>query len=288
MPRCSELAGGALALAVALLSACDLGRPDSQLICHNANCVEPTAPEDDDTLDAMRASLALTYDDRPALDGIEIDSFWSAADDACLFAHDLERAERVPALDAARELAAYLAVPGEVSYSGRPFRVVIELKGHVGPATRDRHTMAELERHASCALEMYDVIVAGALEGGHEVELVFASFEPALLGALSGALAANPTPPLAPIAFAAIQGIPQPLDDQTHSLDEYGQIDLSYVEVHPQWLSDSKRAAIRSADLELIVWSFEMTAETLDAIERDEPVMVESSEARFMRRWLDD
>ena len=51
-------------LAVLALAACD--RPDVLVICHNANCVEPTNPALDDTIPALRESLALTMNGLPA------------------------------------------------------------------------------------------------------------------------------------------------------------------------------------------------------------------------------
>lgn len=50
-------------------------QPHPIVICHNANCGEPTDPENDDTLPAFRESLTLQESGRPAIDGIELDSF---------------------------------------------------------------------------------------------------------------------------------------------------------------------------------------------------------------------
>jgi hypothetical protein len=72
----------------AALVGCD--QPDPLVICHNSNCAEPTDVRRDDTLEGLRASLALEYNGRPVLDGMEMDSFWRASDDKCLYAHDLE------------------------------------------------------------------------------------------------------------------------------------------------------------------------------------------------------
>src|SRR5687768_15351077 len=90
---------------IAVLAGCD--RPSVRVICHNANCHGPTDPHSDDTIPALRASLALRYDDRPTIDGIEIDSFWVGADDTCVFAHDLDEPRTVPMTEAADEIAAY-------------------------------------------------------------------------------------------------------------------------------------------------------------------------------------
>ena len=78
-----------LAILLAGLLGCDRARPI--LICHNANCVEPADPEADDTIESLRASLALEWAGKPAMDGIEIDLIWDRIGDRCLFAHDLRR-----------------------------------------------------------------------------------------------------------------------------------------------------------------------------------------------------
>lgn len=92
------------ALLVLAVAACD--RPPSLVICHNANCAEPADPERDDTLDALRESLALERDGLPVFDGVELDTFWRGADDSCLYAHDLDR-DQTPALEPTAILAEY-------------------------------------------------------------------------------------------------------------------------------------------------------------------------------------
>jgi hypothetical protein len=274
----------ALALLVAGLGGCENPRPDSLVICHNANCVEPTDPEADDTLAALDESLALTFDGRPLLDGVEIDSFWKGDEDICLYAHDLDNAERVPALEAAAALADFIDRAGPLTYSGQPFQVFIELKGSVDVSQTEKHSPAQRDLHARCAWDMYDKIAVAAITRGKEVEVVFTSFEPALLLAMR-----RHEPPAPPIRarFGAIQGIPVPLDGQTHSLDEYSGSGIDLVEMHPGWMLDGQFEAIESADLELVFWMFEATAEIFAAIDRYEPAMVETSEARLMRGWLE-
>src|SRR4051812_41589495 len=111
-------------LLVVALAACD--RPDAIVICHNANCAEPADPAHDDTIAAMRESLALELDGRPVIDGIEVDTFWRGADDVCLYAHDLDH-DTTPALEPATELATYFARPGPITYADAPFHVLLEL-----------------------------------------------------------------------------------------------------------------------------------------------------------------
>ncbi|KAB2905996.1 MAG: hypothetical protein F9K40_06590, partial [Kofleriaceae bacterium] len=56
---------GALVLAAA---ACD--RPRTLVICHNANCTGDTSPANSDTIEGLRAALALEHEARPLLDGV--------------------------------------------------------------------------------------------------------------------------------------------------------------------------------------------------------------------------
>ena len=74
-----------LVVAALLVAACD--RPDFEIVCHNANCVEPQDPDNDDTILALRASLALGE----TIDGIEMDLL--VHDGRCLFAHDTDEAD---------------------------------------------------------------------------------------------------------------------------------------------------------------------------------------------------
>ncbi|MBZ0233802.1 MAG: hypothetical protein K8M05_15850, partial [Deltaproteobacteria bacterium] len=78
---------GALVLAAA---ACD--RPRTLVICHNANCTGDTSPANSDTIEGLRAALALEHEARPLLDGVELDFLWDTPRDRCAFAHDAETA----------------------------------------------------------------------------------------------------------------------------------------------------------------------------------------------------
>lgn len=280
----SRAAGARLALLVVALGGCDDPRPESLVICHNANCVEPTDPEADDTLAALAESLSLTFGGRPLLDGVEIDSFWKGDEDICLYAHDLDNAERVPAEEVAIALADHFAGQGPLTYSGQPFQVFIELKGSVGTSESDKHSPEQRDLHAACAWRMYDIIADAAVDESREVEVVFTSFEPALLVALR---LQEPPEPAVRVRFGAIQGIPVPLDGQTHSLGDYAESGIELVEMHPGWMLDGQFEAVRSAELEVVFWMFEATAEIFAAIDRYEPGMIETSEARLMRGWLE-
>jgi hypothetical protein len=265
----------------AVLTACE--RPDVKLICHNANCFGPTDPQSDDTLPALEASLALEYAGRPAIDGIEIDSFWVGADDRCVFAHDLDEPRTTPVEDAANVIAAHFAKPGPISYGLEPFFVFVELKSHVAKDKTALHTPEQRASHAACAWSIYHVISDAAIANGRAIQVVFSAFHPLLLHAM---IDATPTSTPMPYAFGAVYGIPKPLDNQTRPLDEYTGIPLRYIEMHPQWIHDAQWEGVLSADLEPVFWMFSMTTETFAAIQQYEPSMVTTSEAMLLRRWL--
>jgi hypothetical protein len=272
------------ALLLLVLGACD--RPKVGVICHNANCVEPTDPEADDTLPAMRESLALQIDGRPAIDAVEIDSFWRGSDDTCLFAHDLESGTMTPMSEAATELANHITTAPVLTRNGGVFRVFLELKQHTDKAEVVPHTPAQRLAHVDCAWSVYDAIATAAMTSGHEVEFVFASFGPDLLRDVVSTAAARTLP--IPYKLDTFFGIPKPLDSETQPLDHFKGIPLDIVEIHPQWIHDAQFEALRSLDVEIVFWTFSATVETFAAIEQYEPDMVGTSEARLMVRWLEN
>lgn len=272
---------GLCSLAI-VVAACDIPQP--AVICHNGNCVEPTDAQADDTIEALRASLALEYKGRPAFDGLELDSFWRAEDSTCLYAHDLDKARATPALEPAMELAAYFAEPGEITYSGGPFEVSLELKTHVAVSKTARHTPEQRTLHAMCAWEMYAVIADGAVANNRDVVVVFSSFEGALLREL---IATAPASRPIPHQYAGILGVPAPLDPQSQELGTYEGVPLSAFEIHDQWIHDAQWEALLSMDVEIVFWMFSATSETFEAIQQYEPDKLVTSEARLMRRWLD-
>lgn len=269
------------ALLVLALAACD--RPSPLVLCHNANCAEPVNPEADDTIAAMRESLALEYDGRPTIDGMELDSILRDADNACLFAHDFDQVNPAPAIDSANELAAYFARTGPISYGDRPFRIELELKASTSDVPLKRHTPEQRMIHAQCAWELYTILDEAAAANGRDIEVIFASFSPELIAAL---VASRPQITIAPVIYEALQGIPKPLDAETRPLDDYAGLPITAVEVHSQWFSDAQYEAIRSRDLELGFFMFSATAETFAQVEQFQPTMVVTSEATLFRRWI--
>lgn len=272
----------ASSLLVLALAACD--RPHVLVICHNSNCVEPTDPENDDTLEALHESLAVEIDGKPVIDGTEIDLFWRASDDTCLFAHDLAGGRTELASEAAHAVATHLGEPGDITSHGAPFSVFIELKPFVDPDEVVRHTPEQLARHAGCAWTTYTTISDAAVAAGRDIDVYFASFGPELLRAM---IAARPASvPFEP-RYEAFYGVPHPLDNATVPLDQYRGIPISLVEMHPQWIVDSQYEGLISSGIEVGFFMFSATVETFAAIEQYEPTIVNTSEATLMRRWLE-
>lgn len=272
-----------VALVGLLVAACD--RPNVAVICHNANCVEPTDPEADDTLPAMRESLALQIGGKPAIDALEIDSFWRGSDDTCLFAHDLVRPSDTVITDAATVIAEHIMTAPELTRSGGAFRVYLELKPKTDPAESKFHTAEQRMLHADCAWGVYATIADAAMLSGRDVELVFSSFSPDLLREVIAR-----KPPTTPISYKldTFFGIPKPLNSDTRPLNEFAGIPLDIVEIHPQWIHDAQYEGLRSLGVEIVFWTFSATVETFAAIEQYEPEAVGTSEAQLLVRWLDD
>lgn len=263
-----------------LLLACD--RPPSLVICHNANCAEPADPARDDTIEALRESLTLERDGVPVFDGVELDTFFRAADNTCLYAHDLDR-DQIPALEPTLVMGEYFARTGPIGH-GDTFYVAVELKSHVSADKTDVHDDAQLAAHAVCAWEVYRAIATAAVANDRDVVMIFEAFNPELLRAV---LDATPGALPIPVEYSAIQGVPAPLDNQTRELGDYQGLPLSYVELHDQWILDAQYEAVRSLGAQIAMFMFSATAETFAVIEQYRPKLVYTSEATLMRRWLD-
>lgn len=262
--------------------ACD--RPRPLVLCHNVNCVSPDTSRDD-TIPALEESLALTFDGRPALDGVELDTFWFGAESRCLLAHDLNGDTTTPASHAARVIADYLAAAARASWNGERFYVFIELKPHVGPAFDDAHTPAQRSAHVACALDVMDTIVAGARAGGHRLTVGFTSSAPLLLETLV-------QPPRwrdagdDDLEVLLVGDIFLPYSAAVPELTEY-HVPLDAMEYHPDFLTEGRYQTYRSLDLELAQWSLTTTPEALDAIRRYSPRWVLTNEALLLRRWIE-
>ncbi len=271
-----------LALVAFAAAACEV--PSPRLICHNGNCAEPTDPARDDTIEALLESLDLEHAGRPAIDGIEIDTFWRGSDDTCLYAHDLDAPQMTVATAPADELARWFARSGPLTFGAGPFHVSIELKAHVSTDKASRHDAAQRVAHARCAWDLYRILDAAAVAHQRDVEITFSSFSPDLLRAV---IAERPPTTATPVGFGSIYGIPPPLDSQTVPLEDYTGIPLTVIEIHAQWITDAQAEAVRIEGVDLVLWMFSVTVETLAAIETHRPDMIVTSEARLMRRWLE-
>jgi len=265
-----------LAAALALVG-CE--RPSSRIICHNANCAEPVDPDSDDTVAALEESLALRIDGRPIIDGVEFDLFWH--DGRCLFAHDIGYLDSSDPIEVPTAvLAAYLRDNAVVAYSGEMFDFKIEIKPQVG---KD----AAILDQADCAIRVAETVRDAAADGGHPITVIFDSFDPALLRAVQS----RPDRPISTdtvtILYSADFGKPPPLGSDTRKLSAFSEAHLDVVEIHPSWITDAAWEAYRSMGLQITLWMFNATSETLDGIERYEPDRVVTSEATLVRRWLD-
>lgn len=248
---------------VLVLAACD--RPAPQVICHNGNCSSPDTTRDD-TIDALQESLALG----PILDGVEWDTVWVGDEARCIFAHDLTRADRVPATDAAHVIGAYLSTADRAQ-----FTVFIELKYSVG----DRpHTADELVAHAECALDAADIISAGAAAGGIDLTLGFTTESPALFTTLM-------TRPRWNEAYIRIGDIFAPYASEVPKLEDYAPLPEA-IEFHPDFTTAVQHESYESLGLQLVQWQFVMTREAFDSIERWEPAYVLTNQARLLRDWI--
>jgi hypothetical protein len=267
---------------LAALGACEHHQP--LLICHNANCISPDTTRDD-TVGALRDSLALTYEGLPALDGMEIDTIWYGAESRCLFAHDLVHDTSTPATDAADVIADYLATHPRASWRGDGYSMFIDLKPHVGPEYSDAHTPEQRVDHAECALDIAERVIAGARTGGHDITFGFISAKPQLLEALSAqprwaTLSAEPG-----VAMQLVGDIFLPYSSVVPDIADFEHLDA--VEYHPDFMTVEHRETYRSLGIDLVQWSFVTTTEALDAIDYWEPKFAITNEATLVRRWTE-
>lgn len=269
---------------VVVLAACT--RPSPIVVCHNANCASSDVSRDD-TLDALAESLALAFDGKPVLDGVELDTFWDGEQDRCLFAHELGDAAVTLATTAAQAVADHLATAPVVAWNGERFYAFIELKGFVGRSFDDRHTAEQFVQHADCALEVAQIIAAGAKQGGHAITIGFIAGVPRHHETLTTrpgwtALATEPD-----VELILIGDIFAPFSSLVPELADF-RVPLDAVEYHPDYMTVERRSTYESLDIDLVQWSFVTTTEAFDAITRWEPKFAISNEALLLRRWTQD
>lgn len=165
------------ALVLVIVAACH--REQAVLICMNANCVAPIDVARDNTMEALRESLLLEWHGRPAFDGIEIDTVWDAGASRCVFAYLYDTAEGAfDARDAAHAIADHVRrAPAD-----RPFYFKVQGKFRVAPSGRDP-TLAEMEAHCDCDLELAEIVEAAAREVGRPITVLLGE-EPAQVAVL--------------------------------------------------------------------------------------------------------
>ena len=261
------------------------------VVCHNANCVDPPDPERDDSPEALRESLALTDDaGQPMLDGMELDLFWRAADEQCVFAHDLDQESPALAVDAAAIVGDWLKTPRtKATRTGGPYWVFLELKAQVGKTKTEVHTPAQRAAHAQCALDVLGVLADGARAGNVPLRVRITSFSAELLEASAVALKQSMwmNGDDVAVGLGVIQGVLQPLDGGTRPLDDYpDDLGIDMVTAHAQWMRDSMYQAYSSRGWAVGLWMFSAVPETYDAIEMFEPKWITTSEAKTLTRWL--
>ena len=271
-----------LLCSVLLAAAAGCARPDPLVICHNANCDGSLDVHRDDTLSALRDSLATTVDLRPAWDGIEIDIMWIARQGRCAFAHR-DRGDADDAAAAADMIAEHLLRAEPATWNGQLFVLKMELKPFVGPGGEE-HDREQEVLHADCALDVADTVLAAGAAAGVDVEIIADSSSARLLRAIS---ARSRWTGIARRRLSADFGAPRPLTPDTPRLSEFAGIPLDVVELHPGWLPDAAIEALRSLEVDLALWMFSANPEILAAVMRYDPAYVNAGEAELIRRWLE-
>jgi len=283
--RLAHLVGAGL-LAGAWTAGCSNPRP--LVFCHNANCAQPTDPSHDDTLEALQASLALRYRDRPVIDGVEMDLFWNGQANngagRCELAHELMSTPQAGADEAARILADNLRQYSVVSWNGQWFYLQMELKPYVG-SYGTKHTPEQAIAHVECALDVVDTLESAATESDHRIEFIMDSGEPQLLWTLRQRprWLAKSNSPSRSYRTAADFLDATPSGFALQYLSDFPPV--TDVVFHADWISDGHYQAFLSMGLDLTLWMFSANDEALGAIRKFQPRAVMSYEALFMRLW---
>jgi hypothetical protein len=259
----------AASVLVLVLVAC-APRPDVLVICHNANCADPHDLTLDDTLEGVAASLALTVDGRPAFDGMEMDVFWDRG--RCLLAHDAnDLVDHVDVREGAMMIADFLRSHADVAYNGERFTMQLELKPQLDEP--------DLASHVECALEVFRIVQDGARASGHELDLAIDSYDPALLRAFREHPAVD-----FEVRLGLDLGGPPPFSPS--NLVGVADLDLAFAELHPTWTSEAIMQWVSSNELGLVLWTYDLTGQTLQAIRDRRPQYIVTGQARLMREWL--
>jgi len=256
--------------ALLLLAVVACERPRAYVLCHNANCTG-SDPSRDDTMPALRESLALRWNRQPLIDGIELDTFWDMAGERCTFAHDAgSAAVAVLATEAANEVAAHLRETASL-VGERPFFIKHEMKP-TAPSRFDAHT--------DCALDMFDIIAGAAVETDRRVTVFFESEDPRLVAHLVG----RPRYPGSRAGERLQTGLVVPFNASPPR-----DLAIDAVTIEAALVTPERQAALRELrvrDIDLIVWMYDADVAVLDAIEDARPKFVNTNEAALLREWL--
>ncbi len=277
-------------IAVLGLVGCFDRRPAGLIVCHNANCATGTDPFQDANLASLDRSLALKYRDRPAADGMELDTVWDAAGGRCLFAHDFEHQTGALGSEAADRVAAYLAQPTDfVSWDGSNYFVKIELKDTVSAAGA-RHTPEELVKHYDCVFDMYARITAAAVANRRDLVIAFESTVTLVRGLPSHPMWPGKEP-LVGVHVRLIANVESPglqPEDLASLRGDSSRDGLDILSFHASRIPDALQQAYLALDVQVMIWMLDTALETFDVIQAFEPNYIDTNEAVLLRRWLED
>jgi hypothetical protein len=265
-------------LALTMVGACGQGHilPPARIICHNANCAGPTDPFRDDTVGALAESLALRQDGRPTIDGVEVDFIWYAAQNRCLFGHDLNHDAGGPdALVPAEMIAAHLRDSPLASWNGDAFYIKMELKSEVG-ANGEAQTPEMAERLADCALDAADVIATAARDSNHRVVFLFE-----VDAENDQILMSRPRWPGTCAGDAAEYRLTA---SYRARLPHGCRADVLGIEV--EQVKDGFFTDFRDAGVQVLLNMYDVNVQTIHTIDDLMPEFVGTDEAPFIRRWL--
>lgn len=245
------------------------------VVCLNANCVPPADVARDDTMEALRESLALQWHGRAAFDGMEIDTVWDASTPRCAFSYLFDTlSTAVDAHDAAAEIAAYLRRAGDLNR----FYLKIQAKFRVAPDGRDP-TQAELEAHCDCDLELAAIVEAAAVEVGRPSTVIFGE-EPRFLAAL----VQRPGWPIEPPDDAHRRELMFKIRETP-----IGQARATAIAIEADALTGRDYASVAElADRGIIVqlWARHLTVPVMDAIDAIHPTIFDTNDVLSARLWV--
>jgi hypothetical protein len=266
------------ALLLLFLPASACRREPAVILCNNSNCVPPVDVDRDDTMEALRESLVLEWQGRPAFDGMEIDTVWDARDGRCVFAYLYDRADGAfDAREAAQEIADHVRATAASSARTR-FYFKVQTKVEVAP---DGHvaTADEMAAHADCAIDLAEIVEAAAEESGRRLAVLFGE-DPAQ----NDALAHRPRW----IAEKQRGLLDRRLVFRLRE-DPLGDAEIDVVSFPATELRDPEYASLREIQergLDVQLWSRFLSVETMAAIDLIEPSMYDTNDVLSARLYL--